>query len=209
MPTLHELKKQVKELEAQAQATEQAAQKTTVETVPEDDSIEKMVKGIKGIFDQYVQESGRRLVDKNTVSKCCPECYLTQAIENDVCCLCGATPKAWLLAEDAEPDGPGRAAYEERRMFKSMATNSTIEGLKIALRSGWARTPEREAFAAKILELRLREKMQVEQPTVEEKPKPAEVGITDYMVKSAIKYCELQVKKLDEELAELNRQSAT
>jgi hypothetical protein len=80
--------------------------------------------------------------------------------------------------------------------------------LKIALRSGWARTPEREAFAAKILELRLRKKMQVEQPTVEEKPKPAEVGVTDRMVQAAIRHNELQMSKLDEELAKVDQEIA-
>jgi hypothetical protein len=193
---------QINSLKAELAAIE--GQPITETAVGEQDRIAEQVQGLKAMFDRMVQGDPQQ-PNKNTISKCCADCYLTQAIENDFCTLCGSTAKAWLLAEDEEPDAAGRAAYDERRMFKRMAAASSVQDLKIALRSGWARTPERQEFATRLLELRQAQKTRSEQPKVVEVPEPAQ-GITDESVRSAIRFCELQTAKLDQEIAKIDQE---
>jgi hypothetical protein len=177
----------------------------------EQDRTAAYIAGLKDYFAQMLSHEERQpaLVEAtNGISKCCPVCYLTQAIANQACKLCGATPESWLLAEDDEPTPAGKAAYDERGMFKRMAANATVEDLKTALRSGWATTPAREEFAGRLLELREAQNIRAEQPkaAVETKPVPVQ-GITDQQVKSAIRLCDLQLEKIEQEREELRAKS--
>src|SRR6202035_4396599 len=99
-----------------------------------------------------------------------PRCYTVQPISNDFCVLCGATTKAWLLAEEEVPEGAGRDSYDERRTFKRMAANSSVAELKAALSSGWARTAEREEFATLLLALRQAQQTRPRQVEVKTEP---------------------------------------
>lgn len=195
------MEKQVEELKKELA---QLGGKTAPSTEPADKRSEERtdVESMKAIFHKLLYGDDRQsayVEATNRVSKCCPRCYVTQAIGNDSCVLCGATTKAWLLAEEEVPEGAGRDAYDERRTFKRMAGSSSVAELKAALSSGWARTPERKEFATLLLALRQAQTIRPEQVGVKAEPVPAipPHGITKQMIETALRACDAQLSELE------------
>ena len=73
----------------------------------------------------------------------CESCFRLQPRTNIACELCGGTA-GWLVPSEAR-------CNLEHDMFMKMSAGHSIEQLKIALQSGWAKTKERERFARLLL----------------------------------------------------------
>jgi hypothetical protein len=194
------LEKQVDELKKELA---QLGGKTAPSTAPATHGHgEPDVESMKAIFHKLLYGDDRQTAyveATNRVSKCCPRCYITQAIGNDSCVLCGSTPKAWLPAEEETPDAAGRDAYDERRTFKRMSGSSSVSELKAALSSGWARTSEREEFATLLLALRKAQQIRPEPTNPKTEPLPAipPHGITKQMIETALRACDAQLSELE------------
>jgi hypothetical protein len=186
---IQELKKELAQLGGTAPDTNIA------EPVDEQCEMKAMVERMKAIINKVSSNDAAT----NAVSKSCPRCFITQAIGNDSCVLCGSTPKAWLPAEEEVPDASGRDAYDERCMFKRMAANYSVADLKNALSSGWARTSERQAFATLLLALRQAQQIRPEQIDVKRESIPAlpSHGITQQMIETALRACDAQLNELE------------
>src|ERR1041385_4072577 len=144
MSNLHELKKEIAELEAQAARVQEQAVPVTPAPVPEPAPVRS------GVFDDLLAAESRDRQDRqkadamNAKFKSCCDCYFTQPLIETACSLCGVVPILWLPAteypENRELDG-----------LREMAAEFTVEQLGIALRSGWcANRPERERAARNI-----------------------------------------------------------
>jgi hypothetical protein len=135
----------------------------------------------------------------NLSNKTCCECYFVQPMVNAVCSLCGAVPFDWMPAKEYP-------ANLELDNLRNMAEHATVEQLSQPRLAEWSiERPERERVIKNLLAARLRQSDQ-QQRQIERKPPPAYVGVTDRMVQAAIRHNELQVAKIDEQLAELNAQ---
>jgi hypothetical protein len=89
----------------------------------------------------------------------CDQCFKRQPLSNSICELCCETPSAWLPAHEREPkDLQACKAWSQRKQFIEMANDYTFDRLETAARSGWASTPEREKFIAKLLRVRASER---------------------------------------------------
>ena len=85
-------------------------------------------------------------------TKVCGNCYFRQPENSETCGLCHQQPE-WLRVHPNDSDG--RAT--ELAMFARIASGYSMEQLQIAATSGWANTPERIAFIARIIQLRTAE----------------------------------------------------
>jgi hypothetical protein len=137
----------------------------------------------------------------NLSNKTCCECYRVQPVVNAVCSLCGAVPFDWMAAKEYP-------ANLELDNLRNMAEHATIEQLSHPRLAEWStERPERERVVKNLLAARLRQS-EGQQRQIERKPVPPAVGVTDHQVKSAIRYCELQTAKLDQEIAALDQEIA-
>jgi hypothetical protein len=169
----------------------------------EEERIAEIVQGVKDYLAKSFQEMERdepaKVAAANQKSKTCCECYFVQPLINAVCELCGAEPFTWMQAKEH----PANRELDSLRE----AAKAPVDRLQTMLRSGWcSERPERERVVKNILAARLRQR-DLQQHQAEIKPLPPEVGVTDHMIQSAIKYWDRKVAKLDAELEELNRQS--
>jgi hypothetical protein len=142
---LNELKQEVADLEAKAKAQQNQTLGSEEQPAPAAESDEEQVRrilnsilGLDGVEERKREEDQIRHV--------CGSCFLIQASTNTVCELCGGS-ETWLAPSQARKNA-------EHDMFIRMASDYSIEALRIALTSGWAASPQRERIARKLLELR-------------------------------------------------------
>jgi hypothetical protein len=73
----------------------------------------------------------------------CKSCFRLQPRINTACELCSGSEE-WMVPSEAKSN-------PEQDMFIRMAADYTVDQLRIALQSGWAKTPERERVARLLL----------------------------------------------------------
>jgi hypothetical protein len=151
MSNLHDLKKEIAELEAQAAKVQDQAMPVTPAPVPEPAPVRT------GVFDDLLAAENRDRQERqkadamNAKFKSCGDCYFVQPITQNACELCGAVP-LWLAATECPEN-------RERDGLRTMAAEYTIEQLGAAMRSGWcSNRPERERVAKNILAARIRQR---------------------------------------------------
>jgi hypothetical protein len=160
---------------------------------------------VKGVFDHLLFESSeerqREVEAANLARKTCCECFRVQTVIAAVCELCGAVPVLWLPAaefpENRELDG-----------LRELAAEASIERLEIALRSGWCSArPERERVARNLLAARLRQH-DAEQSYKERKElEPVPQRSMADQVRAATKFCDIQIARIDEQIAALKTET--
>jgi hypothetical protein len=123
----------------------------------------------------------------------CTSCFLLQPRANAICELCGGSEE-WLLPSESRNN-------VEVDMFMRMAAGHSIEQFRIALQSGWAKTPQRERVARLLLaskESKLNPRTKVETAErIAEESEPMDVQEIDF---DAI------LKHYDHQIAEISRQ---
>lgn len=197
MSRLDDLRNEVAELEAQAKARQDGAvQQDAQEPAPTSTDL-----GLKGIFDALLycdkaEEQKRQEIEDATMHVCA-SCFLLQRQENATCELCRQSD--WLIPSEAKSN-------PEQEMFIRMAFGHSIEQLKIALHSGWARTPERERVARTLLMARENQLLSQEQ-VMEEGCRNTAVrpafGAID--LKKVARYYDLQIAQLQAEQDKLDQ----
>lgn len=209
MPNLHELKKQIEELEAQASAQKIQEPVPSVPVQPElrVSLLEQLLadEQKRWLAENSPAAKRERADDANRVSKTCCECYCVQPVINNVCSLCGAEPFIWLPAAEY----PENAEMDHLR---KMAAEATVEELKLRLRSGWcSSSPERERVARNLLAARLRQRdaEQAHKERVEANPQPKNERISAEQVKCAMAWCDIEIARIDQEIAALKAEQAT
>ncbi len=132
MKTADELRAELAALGAQ-QPVEKAAPAES-----DEEQVRRIFANILGL--DGAQE--RQRIEDRTM-QACSSCFLIQPRINTNCELCGGTER-WLVPSEARKNA-------EHDMFVRMAAGYSIQDLRIALTSGWARTPERECVARLLL----------------------------------------------------------
>jgi hypothetical protein len=110
-----------------------------------------------------VDGAEERQREEDRTMRVCAACFLLHSKTNTACELCGGS-KEWLVPSEARSN-------PEHDMFMRIAAAHTIEDLRIALRSGWAKTPERERVARLLLvsrEARVHSRQKVNIQTIPE-----------------------------------------
>lgn len=141
MSRLDELKQEVAELEAQANAQQNPLGSEEQPAPAATDDLEQVKRVFNAIMGLDGAEERKREEDRTR--HICASCFLTQARTNTVCELCGDSA-GWLVPSQARKNA-------ESDMFVRMASDYTVEQLRIALTSGWATTPERQRVASVLL----------------------------------------------------------
>jgi hypothetical protein len=202
LPNLHELKKQIEELEAQASSQKIQEPVPSVPIQPElrISPLEQLLadEQKRWLAENSPAAKRERADAANRVSRTCSECYCVQPVINNVCSLCGAEPLIWLPAVEF----PENAELDHLR---KVAAEATVEELKLRLRSGWcSSSPERERVARNLLAARLRQRdaEQEQKLRAEIVPEPEQRSMAD-QVRDASRYCDMQIEKLDRQLAAL------
>jgi hypothetical protein len=192
---LNELKEEIAELEAKAKAqqnplgsAEQAAPAAT-------DDLEQ----VKRVFNAILgmdQAQERHAVEDQSMGVC-GACFRLQSRANTVCELCGGSA-GWLVPSEARKNA-------ESDMFIRMASDYSVEQLRIALQSGWTTTPQRERVARKLLasrEARLASQHQDRQTECDPEDSPRPMDSID-LGRVATGY-DRQLAEIDAKLEALN-----
>ncbi len=138
MARLDELKREVAELEAKTQ--QPTEEQPPASLLPESEEGNRAM--IRRIFSDMLGWDGEKERERQAAEdanmRVCSSCFLIQTKANATCELCGST--GWLVPSKTR-------SYPERALFINMASNYSVERLRVALYSGWATTPERERVA--------------------------------------------------------------
>jgi hypothetical protein len=151
------------------------------------DREEREKQEIRNIFKAMLgwdgEEERKRQAAEDANMHVCSSCFLIQTKANTTCELCGST-NGWLVPSKARSD-------PERALFLNMASNYTIERLRVALYSGWATTPERERVARLLFSSR--EAKLNPRPVVESNAEPAPVDATEIDFDGLLKRCDREI----------------
>jgi hypothetical protein len=168
----------------------------------QEEHIAAEVAGLKALFAKMVRDLDHdepaRVAADNLVLKTCCDCYSVQPVINAVCELCGSVPITWVPARE----------YPANRELDNLhdAAKAPIDRVQTMLRSGWcAERPERERVVKNILEARLRQRDQ-HKKLVAPKVTPTTRDISS-QVQSAIRLCDLQLAKINQEIEDRNRET--
>jgi hypothetical protein len=160
-------------------------------------------------------EEQSRIDAINSREKACESCYRRQSVANHTCELCNAEPVRWLPSAVAYPSDPQdagkkRRLWEEHEWRKWIATSATIEHLQhVVSRSSAPGDGWKIKHAARILRLRGEtvphtfwgEIVDCGEPLQPKRMKQPEGSITDEQVASALKFCDLQLERLQYQAA--------
>jgi hypothetical protein len=105
------------------------------------DDLEQVKRVFNAILGLDRAEERQRIEDQTM--HVCGACFFLQRKENATCELCGGSA-GWLVPSEARKNA-------EFDMFIRMSFDYSVEQLRIALTSGWARTPERQRVAQLLL----------------------------------------------------------